>query len=84
MVFPVYLPVTASFMNVSSESSPIYRNPSETTLIPRSLQYALPINGLVWLFATVTWFAWGRKRWPGLNVEVIEKVVADGDRDTKD
>lgn len=61
MVFPSYLPVTATYMN-----------------------YALPINALVWLFAVVFWFVWGQKHWRGLDNDVIGKVVADGDRDTKD
>lgn len=47
-------------------------------------QYALPINAFVWLFTAVFWFAWGKKKWPGLNVEVIDKVVADSGRDTKE
>lgn len=61
MMFPVYLPVTAEYMN-----------------------YALPINAFVWGFAIVLWFAWGKKHWPGLNEKVIEKVVADSDRNTAD
>ena len=46
--------------------------------------YALPINAAVWIFALVFWFAWGRKRWPGLDIDIIAKVVADSDRTTKD
>ena len=61
LVFPNYLPITASYMN-----------------------YALPINVLVWIFATVTWFGWARKHWRGLNQGIIEAVLADADRDTKD
>ncbi|KAF2173096.1 hypothetical protein M409DRAFT_17044 [Zasmidium cellare ATCC 36951] len=48
------------------------------------MNYALPINAVIWIFAFGSWFAWGRKRWPGLDVEVIEYIVADGDRDTKE
>ncbi|KAF2217704.1 hypothetical protein CERZMDRAFT_63866 [Cercospora zeae-maydis SCOH1-5] len=46
--------------------------------------YALPINAFVWLFAIVSYVAWGRARWQGLDSDVIDKVLADSDRDTKD
>ena len=26
----------------------------------------------------MSWFAWGRQNWAGLDAEVIDKVVADG------
>ena len=61
LVFPNYLPVTASTMN-----------------------YALPINALVWIFAIALWFGWAKKNWKGLNVQVVELVIADSDRATKD
>lgn len=48
------------------------------------MNYALPINVFVWLFAGVTWFAWARKHWRGLNQEVFEAVLADADRDSKE
>ena len=48
------------------------------------MNYALPINVAVWIFALVWWFAWGKKNWQGLDVKVIEKVVADSDRNTAD
>jgi len=48
------------------------------------MNYALPINVFVGLFAGVTWFAWARKHWRGLNQEVFEAILADADRDTKD
>ncbi|OQO01562.1 hypothetical protein B0A48_12598 [Cryoendolithus antarcticus] len=43
------------------------------------MNYALPINALIWIIALVTWFAWARNHWPGLNIELIDKIVADGD-----
>lgn len=46
--------------------------------------HSLPINVFIWLVATVLWFTWGKKNWKGLDVDVIQKVVADGDRATKD
>jgi amino acid transporter len=39
-----------------------------------NMNYALPIYALVLLCATVGWFAWGRKHWPGLNASVIALV----------
>lgn len=48
------------------------------------MNYALPINVGVWIFALVTWFAWARKNWAGLNMKVLEAVLADADRATKD
>ena len=48
------------------------------------MNYALPINAFIWIVALVMWFVWGRRRWGGLDTVVIEKVLADGDRDTKD
>jgi choline transport protein len=58
--------------------------PSYLPITAAYMNYALPINALVWLIAIVLWFAWGRKNWKGLNHEVMEKVVADSDRATKD
>lgn len=46
------------------------------------MNYALPINAAVWIFALVLWFVWGRKSWPGLDIKVIEKVVGDADKDS--
>jgi choline transport protein len=48
------------------------------------MNYALPINVGVWIFAAATWFAWAKKHWKGLNMEVFEAVLADADRATKD
>lgn len=48
------------------------------------MNYALPINVGVWIFAGITWFAWARKHWRGLNMEVFDAVLADADRATKD
>ena len=49
-----------------------------------NMNYALPINAFVWIVALIWWFAWARRHWKGLDAEIIDKVVADGDRDTKD
>ncbi|KAK5746481.1 hypothetical protein LTR17_000861 [Elasticomyces elasticus] len=46
------------------------------------MKYALPINAFVWTFTLVLWFAWGRKNWAGLDVEIIEKIVGDAEKNT--
>ncbi|KAK5710590.1 hypothetical protein LTR15_012919 [Elasticomyces elasticus] len=46
------------------------------------MNYALPINAFVWVFTLVLWFAWGRKNWAGLDVEIIEKIVGDAEKNT--
>lgn len=82
MIFPNYLPIDASNMNVSR--LPLLILESGNYELTNDHQYALPINALIWIFAVVSWFAWGKKNWPGLNVEVIDEAIADGMRDTKD
>lgn len=90
MTFPSYLPVTAEFFNVSVSfpcSAPefdiytyIYTNiETRKADIYMHKKYALPINAFVWLFAVFSWFAWGKRRWAGLNSAVIERVLLDDD-----
>lgn len=91
MTFPSYLPVTAEFFNVSVSSLSlslsllfhpiryIYTTSRPAKLIYMHKKYALPINAFVWLFAVFSWFAWGKRRWAGLNSAVIERVLLDDD-----
>ncbi|KPI42372.1 Choline transport protein [Cyphellophora attinorum] len=58
--------------------------PNYLPITSEYMNYALPINVGVWIFAGVTWFAWARKNWRGLNMEVFDAVLADADRATKD
>ena len=58
--------------------------PNYLPITGTTMNYALPINGGVWMIALVAWFAWARKHWKGLDEDIIDHVVADGDRDTKD
>lgn len=44
----------------------------------------LPINAFIWIVSLVLWVVWGKRSWRGLDGDIITKVVADGDRDTKD
>lgn len=88
MTFPSYLPVTAEFFNVSVSSLcpefDIYTTSRPAKLIYMHKKYALPINAFVWLFAVFSWFAWGKRRWAGLNSAVIERVLLDDDNGRDD
>lgn len=89
MTFPSYLPVTAEFFNVSVSSLPpnlIYTHNIKIRKadIYMHKKYALPINAFVWLFAVFSWFAWGKRRWAGLNSAVIERVLLDDDNGRED
>lgn len=46
-----------------------------------NMNYAAPIWAFTAVFAVASWWAWGRKRWPGLNDKVIELVLAKTDND---
>ena len=48
------------------------------------MNYALPINAFVWIGALIMWFVYAKKKWRGLDMDLMEKIVADGDRDTED
>lgn len=48
------------------------------------MNYALPINAGVWIFAIASWFLWAKKNWRGLDEKIVDDVVADSERKTKD
>ncbi|KAK3615262.1 hypothetical protein LTR22_027504 [Elasticomyces elasticus] len=58
--------------------------PNYLPITALNMNYALPINAAVWIVALITWFVYASKKWKGLNIALSEKIVADGDRDTKD
>ncbi|KAK3716360.1 hypothetical protein LTR37_006510 [Vermiconidia calcicola] len=58
--------------------------PQYLPVTAEGFNYALPIFAGVCLIALVLWFAWAKKNWPGLNKEIIDMVLADSDRNTKD
>jgi len=58
--------------------------PSYLPVDGNNMNYALPINAFVLISAIFAWFVWGKQNWKGLNKEVIDAVVADSGRDTKD
>ncbi|KIX04956.1 uncharacterized protein Z518_05828 [Rhinocladiella mackenziei CBS 650.93] len=58
--------------------------PSFLPVDANTMNYALPINVFVLLISLVWWFVWGQRYWRGLNKEVVDAVVADSDRNTKD
>lgn len=49
-----------------------------------NMNYASPLWAFAAVFAVVTWWMWGRKRWPGLNSRVIEIVLAKTETDASD
>jgi choline transport protein len=49
-----------------------------------NFNYALPIFTFVILVAILLWFARAKKDWPRLNKDIIDTVMADADKNTKD
>jgi len=49
-----------------------------------NFNYALPIFAFVVIVTILLWFARARKNWPGLDKEIIDTVLADADKNTKD
>lgn len=58
--------------------------PSFLPVTASGMNYALPINAFVQLIALGLWVFWAKKHWRGLNKDVVDVVVADADRNTKD
>ena len=58
--------------------------PSFLPVAGDNFNYALPIFAFVIFVALGLWFGWARNNWPGLNKEVIDIVLKDSDRNTKD
>ncbi|OAL23813.1 hypothetical protein AYO22_06132 [Fonsecaea multimorphosa] len=58
--------------------------PSFLPINGSDMNYALPINAFVQLVTLALWFLWGKRNWKGLNKDVVDAVVADSDRNTKD
>lgn len=58
--------------------------PSYQPIDGNTMNYALPINAFVLIAAVIAWYTWAKKNWKGLNKEVVNYVVADSDRNTKD
>ena len=58
--------------------------PSTLPVAWENMNYAGPIFGLVVVLALALWVVWARKGWRGLNKEVIDAVVADADRRSRD
>jgi choline transport protein len=49
-----------------------------------NFNYALPIFAFVVLVAVLLYFARARRTWPGLSKEVVNSVMANADKNTKD
>ena len=54
--------------------------PASLPIDGSTMNYALPINAFVVLAAMGAWFVWAKDKWTGLNLEVLEMVVLDGER----
>jgi choline transport protein len=52
--------------------------PSSLPVTGTNMNYPLPIFSATTLFALGLWVFWARKRWPGLNADVVRLVVEDG------
>jgi choline transport protein len=48
--------------------------PTTYAVTSTNMNYSLPIYAAVLLFATIAWFGWARKLWPGLNASAIALV----------
>ncbi|KAK7888250.1 hypothetical protein LTR67_009127 [Exophiala xenobiotica] len=58
--------------------------PSFLPVTASGMNYALPVNAFVQLVAVLCWYFWAKRNWKGLNKDVVDAVVADSDRNTKD
>jgi choline transport protein len=62
----------------------IFCFPTYTPVTGENFNYALPIFAFVVIVAMILWFARARKAWPGLNKEIIDSVMANADKNTKE
>ena len=58
--------------------------PAYRPITGTSMNYALPINAFVVMGAVLSYLVWAKKNWKGLNRKVIDAVIADSDRNTKE
>lgn len=54
--------------------------PSYLPVTAVNMNYSSPIWAFAILFSIGSWWAWGKRTWPGLNRKVLEAVLADADR----
>jgi choline transport protein len=62
----------------------IFCFPTYVPVTGENFNYALPIFAFVVTVAVILWFARARKAWPGLNKEIIDSVMANADKSTKE
>ena len=53
--------------------------PSTLPVTGQNMNYALPIFVFTTVLALGLWFFWGEKHWKGLDLDVIEHVIAEGE-----
>ncbi|KAK6430490.1 hypothetical protein LTR95_013356 [Oleoguttula sp. CCFEE 5521] len=78
------VPINAFALVYSGWMSVFFCFPQYVPVEGTNFNYALPIFAFVVFVALGLWFGWARKRWPGLNKEIIDAVMADSDRAAKD
>ena len=58
--------------------------PASLPVTGPSMNYALPIFAFTIMFSLGSWWLYGKKRWAGLNKDIVEVVLAESDSDYKD
>ena len=78
------VPVNAFAMIYTAYIMVFLTFPAYLPVTGTNMNYALLIFAFVFFVALGLWFVWARKNWMGLNSEVIDIVLKDSDRNTKD
>lgn len=58
--------------------------PASLPVTGLNMNYALPIFTFTVIFSLGSWWVYGRKRWEGLNKEIVEIVLAESESNYKD
>lgn len=57
--------------------------PSTLPVTGTNMNYALPIFAFSVIVPILLWFGWARKNWKGLDLDVIETVLKEGEMEMK-
>lgn len=55
--------------------------PATLPVTGENMNYALPIFAFTTTLALVLWYVWGEKNWKGLDLDVIEAAIAEGENE---
>ena len=58
--------------------------PASLPVTGLSMNYALPVFAFTLIFSLGSWWVYGKKRWGGLNKDIVEVVLAESESDYKD